>query len=102
MADGAGLLAALASGGLGAAIGGVLTAIVQAVSRKGESRATAADLVTKAAGTLVDRLDRENKQLREAVLLLTDVLDEVLDEIQAPPEAIAKLREAKRAAQQAV
>ena len=58
--------------------------------------------MTRAAGSLVERLDRENKQLREAILLLTDVLDEVLGEIQAPPEVISKLRAAKRAAERAV
>lgn len=92
----------LITGGVGAAIGGIVTAIVQVLSTHGESRANAAAIVTKAAGSMVDRLDQENKQLREAVLLLTDVLDEIIPVIQAPPEALEKLKEAKKAAQRAV
>ena len=103
MADpGSTIIGTLVTGGLGATIGGLLTAVLQVMSRRVESRATAADLVTKAAGTLVDRLDRENKALREAVLLLTDVLDEVLPQLEAPPDVVAKLRAAKLAAQRAV
>ena len=96
------LITTILTGGLGATIGSVITAVVQVLSHRGESRATAADLVTKAAGTLVDRLDRENKQLREAVLLLTDVLDEVLPQLQAPADVVAKLKAAKLAAQRSV
>jgi hypothetical protein len=102
MPSGDNWIAALASGSLGAALGGVITGIIQALSHKAESRATAADLVTKAAGSMVERYDKENKQLRQAVLLLTDVLDEVLPLIEAPPEAMSKLRAAKRAAELAV
>lgn len=97
-----GIISVLVSGGLGAAVGGVLTSIIQSISRRDESRATAADLVTKAAGSLVARLDKENRALREAVLLLTDVLDDVLPSLQATPEAIQKLKAAKRAAELAV
>lgn len=92
----------LITGGVGAALGGIITAIVQVISTHGESRANAAAIVTKAAGSMVERLDQENKQLREAVLLLTDVLDEIIPVIQAPPEALEKLKEAKKAAQRAV
>lgn len=96
------VLGTIVTGGLGATVGGLLTALLNVWSRRGESRAAAADLVTKAAGTLVDRLDRENKALREAVLLLTDVLDEVLPQLEAPSDAVAKLKAAKLAAQRAV
>lgn len=96
------LVTALTSGGLGAALGGVVTAILQITSKRGESHAVAADLVTKAAGALADRLSTENHQLREAVLLLTDVLDEVLPVIDAEPAVIDKLRRAKIAAQRAI
>jgi hypothetical protein len=96
------IITSLITGGLGATLGGVLTAALQVVSKRGESRATAAELVTRAAGQMVDRLDRENKQLREAILLLTDVLDEVLPGLSAPEDAIRKLKAAKMAAQKAV
>ncbi len=116
MSEGGGVLATLITGGLAAALGGVFTAVLQAVSRHGESKASAADLVTKAAGAMVDRLEqeakearaelkeltRENKTLRDVVVLLTEVLDEVIPQLDAPQEALVKLRAAKRAAQRAV
>ena len=102
MADGSNVFGVLLSGGLGATIGGILTAAISVFGRRGESRATAAELVTRAAGEMVDRLRSENKSLREAVLLLTDVLDEVLPQLDAPPDVIAKLKKAKRAAQRVV
>lgn len=102
MSEPSNLLSTLITGGLGATVGGVLTAVIQMFGRRSESRAAAADLITKAAGSMVDRLDRENKALREAVLLLTEVLDEVLPQIHAPEEVLAMLKSAKLAAQKAV
>jgi NAD(P)H-hydrate repair Nnr-like enzyme with NAD(P)H-hydrate dehydratase domain len=60
-------ITALITGGLGATLGGIITAIVQVVSRRSESRATAADLVTRAASNLVDRLEKENAELRARI-----------------------------------
>jgi uncharacterized protein HemX len=79
------LVAALITGGLGAAVGGIGTAVVQASSHKNESRATAADLVSNAAGNLADRLDKlntrletENRQMRKAMVSLTEAIEEML------------------------
>ena len=96
------IVSGLLTGGVGATIGSIVTAAIQVVGKRSESRAAAADLVTRAAGTMIDRLDRENHELREAILLLTDVLDEVLPTIKAPPDAIGKLREARKALQRAI
>ena len=60
-------LTTLITGGLGAALGGIITAIVQVMSRAGESRATAAELVTRAASTLVEQLQADNERLRERI-----------------------------------
>lgn len=75
----------LVSGGVGAAIASVISAAINSWSRKGESRAHAADLVTSAAGSLIERLEEENKRLnetnkmfRECVLDLTDIIDELI------------------------
>ena len=70
MAETSSILSTLISGGLGATIGGVVTATIQVFSHRGESKAAAADLITKAAGSMVERFEQENKQLRKAVLLL--------------------------------
>lgn len=91
MAD---LIPALLTGGLGAAIGGIGTAVVQTVSSRGISRAEAADRVTAAAGNLADRLDRdiarqdaEIARMREALALLTEAVEDLLVE---PGEAARK------------
>lgn len=75
---------ALITGGLGAALGSIGTALVQSLSGRGLSRAEAADKVANAAGSLADRLDKmnanlskENAGLRRAVLALTDIIEEV-------------------------
>lgn len=57
-------IGALLTGGIGAALGSVATAVLQLLGHKAESRATAADLVTRAAGNLVDRLEKDNADLR--------------------------------------
>jgi len=93
-------LSTLVTGGLGATVGGVLTAMVQALGRRSEAKATAADLITKAAGTMVDRIEAENSQLRKAILLLIEVIDDV--DTSMHPEAVVKLRAARRAAERAI
>lgn len=102
MSESGSVLSTLAAGGLGATIGGIATAVIQAFSHRHESKATAAELITNAAGTLVARVDQENKQLRKAVLLLVEVLDEVVPALESTPVIKQKLLEAKKAAQRAV
>lgn len=92
-----GWVSVLAASGVVGTVGGVLTAAVQLFGKRSESKAAAADLVTSAAGRMVERLELENQQLREAVLLLTDVLDEVMPLLDAPPDALLRLRQARRA-----
>ena len=60
-----------------------------ALCRTNESRAAAADLVTNAAGNLADRLDkmnlrleRENAQMRKALVALTEAVEELLPTVQ--------------------
>lgn len=102
MADSHNVLTAVLTGGLGATLGGILTAVIQTFSKRGESKAAAADLVSKAAGTIVARLDAENKALREAILLLIEVMDEVTPALHAQPEVTEKLHSARRAAERAI
>jgi hypothetical protein len=100
MSSGSSVLSTVVTGGLGATLGGVMTALVQAVSRRNEGKATAADLITKAAGSMVERIEAENKQLRKAILLLIEVIDDV--DTTLHPEAVLKLRAARRAAERAI
>lgn len=101
------LIPVLVTGGLGAAIGSIATAVVEATSKRGESRATAADRVSNAAGNLADRLDRmnvqldkENEQIRAAVIALGDAMEEVIpllpDDV-AREKAISALRASRLA-----
>lgn len=71
-------------GGIGAALGAIGAAAVTSLGGKSESRAHAADLVVNAAGGLVDRmtqrddrLDKENHELRRALLDILDVIDQI-------------------------
>lgn len=79
------VVSALITGGLGATIGSIGTAVVQSMSSRGESKAIAADRVTNAAGNLADRLDkfntrleRENAALRHALLSLCEAIEDIM------------------------
>lgn len=96
------LISALLSGGLGAAMGSILTAILQINSKKGEARATAAKIITDAASEMLDRLNEENKRMRAAILLLTDVIDEIIEDLPADHNAKRRLREANNLAKRSV
>lgn len=109
MASTGSVIEALLVGGGGVSIGAIATAIVQSMTGKSESRAHAADMVADAAGNLADRLsklneklDGENRQMRTAILLLTDVVDQVSPLINAPPQTIAQLKKVNNAAKMAV
>lgn len=88
-------IVALVTGGLGAALGSIGTAVVQTVSHKGEARAEAADRVTNAAGNLADRLDKlnskleqENHQMRIALIALAEAVEDLIPEIKDGPTRI--------------
>lgn len=102
-------LTVLITGGLGVTLGSIGAAIIQAITRRSENRAHAADMVADAAGNLADRLsklndklDGENRQMRNAILLLTDVVDQIIPLVSAPPHTIASLKKANNAAKMAI
>ena len=93
MSDSGNFIVALITGGLGAALGSIGTALIQSVSKKGEARAVAADRVTNAAGNLADRLDKlnaklevENTQMRKAMVALTEAVEDMMDSINDPAQ----------------
>ena len=109
MAEGPTLIGSLLTGGIGAAIGTVVAAVVQILGHKSESRASAADLVTHAAGGLaeqqdkvIDRLTQENAKMRQAVWMLSDVIDEMLPSVELTVAERAKLTKAVRAAKASI
>ncbi len=99
-------LPAILTGGLGAALGGIGTALIQSISNRGGARAEAADRVTNAAGNLADRLDKmnlqlesrlaksesQNRQLREALMSLTEAVEDLIPI--APPDTRIKVQKA--------
>lgn len=102
-------LGVLITGGLGVTLGSIGAAAVQAFTRRSENRAHAADMVADAAGNLADRLSRlndkldgDNKQMRNAILLLTEVVDQIIPLVSAPPQTIAHLKKANNAAKMAI
>jgi hypothetical protein len=85
MPNPANLVSALGLTGLGASLGGIVTSFIQTRSAKGESRANAADMLTRGYGGFADRLDKANQVLSEqnrlktgALIELTDIVDELL------------------------
>lgn len=101
-------LATIVNLGLGGVTGSLVTAIVQAFTKKGESRATAASLITEAAAkastvdsVTIERLSKENIKLRQheskllaSMLLVSTMLDEIIDELKTTPEVHVKLKSA--------
>ena len=105
-------LPTILTGGLGAVLGGIGTALIQSISNRGGARAEAADRVTNAAGNLADRLDKlnqnlesrlakseqQNRQLREALVCLTEAVEDLMPI--APATARAKIQKAINMAKQ--
>lgn len=100
--DDSGLLSLLITGGLGATLGSVFTAVLQAISKRGEVRAQAADLITGAATEMIDRIRAENKSIREAFTILDDVVHELILREDLHPEVRETLRGAAVKARRAL
>ena len=105
----AGIVPALVSGGFGAGIAAIAVAVIQMVGKKSESRATAADLITDAAGSLaqrqaetISRLEIRIDRQGSAIIGLTAVLDELLPKLNLDAEEQKKLRGAINAAKMAL
>ena len=100
---------ALAYAGVGAAVGSVGAAAITAHSGKGESRAHAADLISNAAGELADRqaaainrLELRLDRMAQALIMLTSVDDELLEQVPMPVSEKHKLQKAVNAAKLAI
>lgn len=100
---------AVVSGGLGAAAATVLAAGIQVWGKRGESRATAADLISEAAGALasrqsetIGRLEARIDRQTQAIIALTAILDELLPQIAVDDSEKTKLRAAIHAAKLAL
>lgn len=93
------VVAWIVAGGGGTIIGGVITAIVQTWGSQGKDRAAAADTSVGVADRMLKRLEADNARLRDAMVELTDALDEVLSDLPAKDQA--RLREANSKAKRA-
>lgn len=103
------VIPALISGGFGAGLATVVTALVQTLGKKAESRANAADLITDAAGNLaarqaetIARLEARVERQAKAISALTAVLDEMLPSLPMDAPARQRLHKAVMAAKVAV
>ena len=100
---------ALAYAGIGAGLGTIGASIVNSRSGRGEARAHAADMISEAASGLADRqaatskrLSLENEKMRKAIMMLSDVLDELLPQLSLDKVELTKLKKATIAAKLAV
>lgn len=91
----------IVAGGGGTLVGSIAVAAIQAFGKHGRDRAEAADLATTAAGRVIERLERENVRMREAIIAITEVLDTVIDDLPVDNPQKAKLRKANKAAKMA-
>ena len=96
MADISSLVVGIVSGGIGTSLGAIAAAIIQSRSKKGESRATAADIVTGASAKIIVRLEQENKQMREAIVMVSSLLDELIEDMPVDNPTKVRLREVNR------
>lgn len=104
-----GAVTALAYAGVGAGVGSIGAAIVSTHASKGESRAHAANLISEAAAGLaerqveiIDRITQQNERMRQAIILLSDVLDELLPQLPLDRTDLNKLKKATNAAKSAL
>jgi hypothetical protein len=103
------LVSLLVSGGAGAAFTAVATPLIQHLSHRSETRAHAADLIADAAGSVADRysklndqLDIRNRQMRTAIMVLTDTVDQIGPYLNAPTSVTQQLKRANHAAKTAI
>jgi hypothetical protein len=66
-------------------------------------------LIAEAAGNMTDRmsrlneqLDARNRQMRTAIMLLTDAVDQILPFIDTSPQVVQQLKKANNAAKTAI
>ena len=108
MPDLTGLITSVTFTGLGAVISPLIIALIQSQGKRSESRATAADLISNAAGGFVERLNKDNIDLRRtvklqrsAILKIVDVLDDIIDNLPLDGPTEQKLKLASRLAREA-
>lgn len=82
------------AGGGGTLIGSTLVGIVQIFGKRGKDHADAADVSIGVATKMMDRLQKENQNLRKAVALALDAIDAMVV-ASDPVTAKAKAQEAR-------
>lgn len=92
----------LLAGGGGSVIGSVITAFIQTWGKRGQDRASAADLSVSAAGKIIIRLEKENKAMRHAIIFVTNAIDEIVSENGFSVTVKQKLRKLNTAARKAL
>ena len=109
MVNVSGAITALAYAGVGAGVGSIGAAIVSTRAGRGESRAHAANLISEAAAGLaerqveiIDRISGQNEKMRQAIILLSDVLDDLLPQLPLAKTDLTKLKKATNAAKSAL
>lgn len=109
MVNVSGAITALAYAGVGAGVGSIGAAIVSTRAGRGESRAHAANLISEAAAGLaerqveiIDRISGQNEKMRQAIILLSDVLDDLLPQLPLSKTDLTKLKKATNVAKSAL
>lgn len=83
------------AGGGGTLIGSIIMGLLQTLGNRGKDRADAADVNIATATKLMDRLQRENQQMREALVLTLDAIEAIVCHLEDDSPAYVKAREAR-------
>ena len=100
----------LTASGIGAVFGGIANSVIQIWGKKGSDRADIAEKLTSSADKWITRIEAENarltgenKNLRRALISVTDILDELIDNSQCADESVkTKLKRVNKTAKDAV
>lgn len=84
------------AGGGGTLIGSIIMGLIQTLGKRGKEHADAADVSLSAATKMMDRLQRENENMRAAMVLTLEAIEAIVAEL--PPTSSAKslAREARQ------
>ena len=85
----------VATAGGGTLIGSIIMGLIQTFGKRGKDRADAADININTATKIMDRLIKENDQMREALVLTLDAIEAIVRHLDDDSPAHVKAREAR-------
>ncbi|HPE52964.1 MAG TPA: hypothetical protein PK852_02495 [Mesotoga prima] len=85
----------VATAGGGTLIGSIIMGLIQTFGKRGKDRADAADVNITTATKIMDRIMKENEQMREALILTLEAIEFMVRDLPDDSDAHVKAREAR-------